>query len=171
MESYAERIGFKSLCFKMLFGQSLIFLNKASFNLILFLLVCFLLRFAELFESIYLCNTHYVQKIKQLATSFLDFKIHSVGKRLRTIKNRQVIHDPFLSCWPAHLQQQQHSTSLSLHLYMTLCNLVMSQIVVRLLVAVDLWKYSVLGWKVTRDLLRMERDFFVPAISLHTVYF
>lgn len=44
------------------------FLNISVFLLKLSFLVCFLLRLAELFEAIYL--TPYVQKIKQLATSF-----------------------------------------------------------------------------------------------------
>lgn len=44
------------------------FLNVSAFSLKLSSLVCLLLRLAELFEAMYL--TPYVQKIKQLATSF-----------------------------------------------------------------------------------------------------
>lgn len=54
----------------MIFKQPLDFLNRGVFLSSTLFSGLLSFRFAELFESIYLCNTHDVQKIKQLATSF-----------------------------------------------------------------------------------------------------
>lgn len=140
------------------------FLNVSAFSLKLSSLVCLLLRLAELFEAMYL--TPYVQKIKQLATSFQISKFIQWGKGciLQRAEKLYMIHFLLLVMTSA-------ATTLhfSFHLYITLYSFIMSQIVFRLLVTTGLWEIHCPGLETNMGLAENRIFLLFPFHFIHFI--